>query len=820
MKKSNKLALAILMLALTFSTALALAKDASFTARADETFITLAGGRHEKYIDRADLSTVPYARAFYDWLVESTDNDGVEDDLIEFTKEQYLIHTISDEFNVDASGDVGELAASTLSTISNANFEEVADWCSFVYASFNRDYNQVFWLKREIITLSSVSYTYDNTGKVTYTQEIKLLIKNEDPADSVGLYDCRLPYYADGTLDIKTEITAVNNAIEAIINGVDEEASNYEKVKYFNNWLTKNNCYALNTSSDYCRDIRGPLLGQNANSKYAPVCEGYARSFKVLCDRANIPCVLSSGSANGEDHMWNLVQMENGNWYAVDVTWNDPVSSGVYVKNSGLETEDYLLVSANTVVDGQTFKNSHLEINRLYDGGLHFENGPELTTAEYGAPVAVKEWDVSKTGESGAITATLYQKEEHTLLNPAYKLIISGNGEMKEFTSTTDCPWQAYAEYIEDIEIRSSITNVSGVAFKGLENLETVTIFGNTAFGNDVFYGGDTVFNCHKGYSCYDSLQLLGYTLNEICEVETWQIVTEQSCEEDEIREGECRCGEIYTKVGALAHGHDYSNWEIETEPTVEQGGVIKRTCSHNNAHQERFDIPSLNLEDYEYHITDSPECEEYGKAEYIYVKDGQEVAIEVDLEPIGHDFGAPTYEWNYLTKTCVATRTCYNNYLHVETENGVVSTDREVGCQTDGEVTFTATFTSDVFETQVETVTMTAKEHDYSEDITYDDDNHWYECNACLNRKDEEPHDLTDWETKKPATLISKGLEERSCECGYKEEREIDKVNFVDAVLSGKLSGDIKFILLVAGGFVGLMILIGIIKGITKKKR
>ena len=63
------------------------------------------------------------------------------------------------------------------------------------------------------------------------------------------------------------------------------------------------------------------------------VCEGYAKTLKVLCDAFDIPCVLVSGKAKDneypedpskeEPHMWNYVQMEDGKWYLVDATWND-----------------------------------------------------------------------------------------------------------------------------------------------------------------------------------------------------------------------------------------------------------------------------------------------------------------------------------------------------------------------------------------------------------------------------------------------------------------------------------------------------------------
>ena len=51
------------------------------------------------------------------------------------------------------------------------------------------------------------------------------------------------------------------------------------------------------------------------------VCDGYARAFKMICDYCGVPC-LYVGSTY-DDHAWNMVQLENGNWYGVDVTWGD-----------------------------------------------------------------------------------------------------------------------------------------------------------------------------------------------------------------------------------------------------------------------------------------------------------------------------------------------------------------------------------------------------------------------------------------------------------------------------------------------------------------
>lgn len=51
------------------------------------------------------------------------------------------------------------------------------------------------------------------------------------------------------------------------------------------------------------------------------VCSGYAALYQDLLLRAGIPCVqVESGPMN---HVWNLVQLD-GQWYHVDVTWDDP----------------------------------------------------------------------------------------------------------------------------------------------------------------------------------------------------------------------------------------------------------------------------------------------------------------------------------------------------------------------------------------------------------------------------------------------------------------------------------------------------------------
>ena len=55
------------------------------------------------------------------------------------------------------------------------------------------------------------------------------------------------------------------------------------------------------------------------------ICLGYAASFQLLMDLAEVECitVIGASSDSTSDHAWNMVRLE-GEWYCVDPTWNDP----------------------------------------------------------------------------------------------------------------------------------------------------------------------------------------------------------------------------------------------------------------------------------------------------------------------------------------------------------------------------------------------------------------------------------------------------------------------------------------------------------------
>ncbi len=62
------------------------------------------------------------------------------------------------------------------------------------------------------------------------------------------------------------------------------------------------------------------------NGKFVTVCDGYARAYAIIMNRANIETLYVSGgdleSTSNPGHAWNVIQL-GGNYYHVDVCWDD-----------------------------------------------------------------------------------------------------------------------------------------------------------------------------------------------------------------------------------------------------------------------------------------------------------------------------------------------------------------------------------------------------------------------------------------------------------------------------------------------------------------
>ncbi len=172
----------------------------------------------------------------------------------------------------------------------------------------------------------------------------------------------------------------------------------YEKVKSIHDRIVTQVQYDANFSVPTAHEPTSVFL-----EPYTTVCEGYAEAFKMLCNREGIPCVIIVGNAGGGGHAWNYVKMEDGKWYAVDSTWDDPVGNsetGVFY--------DFFLVGANST-------NRYFDNNSTTFEDAHTPTGKHYTSAEFS--LAYPELsDVSYSNVLNRISSSATVRKAHSLI--------------------------------------------------------------------------------------------------------------------------------------------------------------------------------------------------------------------------------------------------------------------------------------------------------------------------------------------------------------------------------------------------------------------
>ena len=166
----------------------------------------------------------------------------------------------------------------------------------------------------------------------------------------------------EGATDKSAKIDELQALVSAEVAKYDfDEILTYELIKGFHDRMINECRYDVvaaeeHLSDDNAYNILGVFLEGQA------VCQGYSMAMKYLCDLAGVPCINVSGNAfdevgaSAEPHMWNYVMMEDGLWYCIDTTWDDPITSN----GRDVLRYDFFLVGADTVIDGMRFIESHV----------------------------------------------------------------------------------------------------------------------------------------------------------------------------------------------------------------------------------------------------------------------------------------------------------------------------------------------------------------------------------------------------------------------------------------------------------------------------
>jgi hypothetical protein len=127
------------------------------------------------------------------------------------------------------------------------------------------------------------------------------------------------PVYLFEKNKIREHQMAMTARVEKLARVVKDK-NDWEKEQYIHDFICENVTYDK-LKKQYSHEILGPL-GQGVG-----VCEGIAKSVKILCDQLSIPCIIAISENNPLKHIkyrhaWNVIQI-NGVWYHLDATFDN-----------------------------------------------------------------------------------------------------------------------------------------------------------------------------------------------------------------------------------------------------------------------------------------------------------------------------------------------------------------------------------------------------------------------------------------------------------------------------------------------------------------
>ncbi len=159
-----------------------------------------------------------------------------------------------------------------------------------VWSAYRMDHPLYYWMS------SHIKYTSEEIHILTYEEYVAAEIRS---AYNARVYD------------------AVRTAVDGIF-GDDT----YSVALSFHDYLIGGAYYAYESDgvtpedAAFAHNILGVLLEGSG------VCESYSKSFQLLLNYCGIDNVYVTGYA-GEAHAWNLIKLDDGEWYWCDLTWDD-----------------------------------------------------------------------------------------------------------------------------------------------------------------------------------------------------------------------------------------------------------------------------------------------------------------------------------------------------------------------------------------------------------------------------------------------------------------------------------------------------------------
>lgn len=278
-----------------------------------------------------------------------------------------------------------------LSTLTSGN--SITDEASTAFsAKFSSDIKSV--VDALLVDYPYDLYWFDKTEGYRYgisggcSSDGTHIYVSDDASYSISMYvsadyAARTGYV--GTTETDRElIEAVNQTIpnaQAIVDAAAAVGStDYSKLVYYRDWISNNVAYNTDAATGNL-SYGNPwqlIYVFDGDSSTNVVCEGYSKAFKLLCDLtqfshpytgAYIVSGRMTGGTGAGNHMWNIVRMDDGKYYLVDVTNYDSYTEGRAALFLGQYTAQNSVTGTVNYSDGTSVSYQTVQYDYAVDNG-------------------------------------------------------------------------------------------------------------------------------------------------------------------------------------------------------------------------------------------------------------------------------------------------------------------------------------------------------------------------------------------------------------------------------------------------------------------
>ena len=217
--------------------------------------------------------------------------------------------------------------------------------------------------------------------------------------------------------------------VEIINKIIKPEMTDYEKEKVIHDFIVNNTKYdnrffnEEESVSPESHTVYGVLV------KGVAVCEGYAKTMKYLLDEVGIESVILDGTANDENHAWNLIKIDD-NYYHVDSTWDDPVMSD----GSNQIRYDYFNITDEEIGITHKWDREEYPISDKVKYSYYYYNG--LIVKNYDEFYSKLKNAIIKKASSFEIKILDYQEDKYNISKSVEKVVKSKSMNIKSINYT------------------------------------------------------------------------------------------------------------------------------------------------------------------------------------------------------------------------------------------------------------------------------------------------------------------------------------------------------------------------------------------------